>query len=73
MTSCQSVRVEYKYVVPDVEYPQFPIIDRVVNEDGSWTITKKSADALAVYYTEIQVTEKTYREIKRLLEKGEKQ
>lgn len=73
MTSCQSVRVEYKYIVPDIEPPQFPILDRVVNEDGSWTITKESADALAVYYTEIQATEKTYKEIKRLLEKGEEQ
>ena len=44
MTSCQSVRVEYKYIVPDIKYPEFPLLEREVHKDGSWTITKESVE-----------------------------
>lgn len=73
MTSCQSVRVERKYIVPDIDFPKFPALDREINADGSWTIPAQSVDALAEYYTRIQETEKNYNDIKRLLEKGEEQ
>ena len=73
MTSCQSVRVEYKYIVPDIEFPKFPALDREIHEDGSWTIPKDSADCLAEYYTKIQETEKNYTDIKRMLEKEKEQ
>ena len=73
MTSCQSVRVENKYIGPDIEFPEFPALDREINTDGSWTIPKESVDDLAEYYIRIQETEKNYKEIKRLLEKGEEQ
>lgn len=69
MTSCQSVKVEKVYVVPDVSFPTFPALDREINADGSWTIPKESIDLLAEYYTKIQETETNYKEIKRLYEK----
>ena len=73
MTSCQSVRVERKYIVPDIDFPEFPALDREINTDGSWTIPKESVDDLAEYYIRIQETEKNYKDIKSLLEKGEEQ
>lgn len=73
MTSCQSVRVEKVYVVPDVEFPTFPALEREINEDGSWTIPKDSIDLLAIYYTKIQETEANYKEIKSLYEKEKEQ
>ena len=73
MISCQSARVEYKYVVPDVDFPKFPILDREVHADGSWTLPKDSVDLLAEYYVRIMETEKDYKDIKRLLEKGKEQ
>lgn len=73
MISCQSARVEYKYVVPDVDFPKFPILDREVHADGSWTLSKDSVDLLAEYYVRIMETEKDYKDIKRLLEKGKEQ
>lgn len=73
MTSCQSVKVERKYIIPDIDFPKFPALDREINADGSWTITKDSVDCLAEYYIRIQETEKNYKDIKRLIEKGEEQ
>ena len=73
MTSCQSVRVENKYIVPDIDFPEFPALDREINSDGSWTIPKEDVDALAEYYIRIQETEKNYNDIKRMLEKENKQ
>lgn len=73
MTSCQSVKVVHKYIVPDIDFPKFPALDRTVNEDGSWTIPKEDIDLLAEYYIRIQETEKNYKDIKSLLEKGEEQ
>lgn len=73
MISCQSARVEYKYIVPDVDFPKFPILDREVHADGSWTLPKDSVDLLAEYYIRIMETEKDYKDIKRLLEKGKEQ
>ncbi len=73
ITSCQSVRVEYKYIVPDIDFPTFPALDREINSDGSWTIPKESVDDLAEYYIRIQETEKNYNDIKRMLEKEKEQ
>jgi len=73
MTSCQSVRVEYKYLIPDIDFPLFPVLDREINADGSWTLPKESVDSLAEYYIRIQETEQNYKDVKSLLEKGEKQ
>jgi hypothetical protein len=73
MISCQSARIEYKYIVPDVDFPKFPILDREVHADGSWTLPKDSVDLLAEYYVRIMETEKDYKDIKRLLEKGKEQ
>ena len=69
MISCQSNRIiEYRTVLPNITFPAFPRIHRTVNEDGSWTIDKESVDLLAEYYIKISATEKTYKEIKKLLE-----
>ena len=73
MISCQSTRIEYKYVVPDVDFPKFPILDREVHADGSWTLPKDSVDLLAEYYVRIMETEKDYKDIKSLLEKRKEQ
>ena len=70
MTSCQSVKVEHKYIVPDIDFPKFPALERTINKDGSWLIPEESVDLLAEYYIKIQETEKNYNDIKRLLEKG---
>lgn len=67
--SCQSARVEYRYIVPDIEYPIFPALEREINKDGSWTIPKESADLLAEYYIRVQEAEKDYKEIKESYEK----
>lgn len=67
--SCQSARIEYRYIVPDIEYPTFPALERKVNKDGSWTIPKESADLLAEYYIRVQEAEKDYKEIKESYEK----
>ena len=69
MTSCQSVKTEKVYIVPDIDFPQFPALEREVHSDGSWTIPKESIDLLAEYYIEIQKTEADYNGIKRLYEK----
>lgn len=69
MTSCQSVKTEKIYIVPDVDFPAFPELEREVHADGSWTIPKESMDQLAEYYTKIQETEANYKELKELYEK----
>lgn len=69
MTSCQSVKTEKVYIVPDVSFPQFPALEREIHEDGSWTIPKESIDQLAEYYIKIQETETNYKELKELYEK----
>lgn len=69
MTSCQSVKTEKVYIVPDVDFPTFPALEREIHEDGSWTIPKESIDLLAEYYTKIQETEANYKELKDLYEK----
>ena len=69
MTSCQSVKTEKVYIVPDVDFPTFPELEREVHADGSWTISKESMDLLAEYYTKIQETEANYKELKELYEK----
>ena len=68
MTSCQSVRVEYKYIVPDVQYPDFPALERTINNDESWTIPKESVDDLAEFYLRYQTAVDTYNHIKKLME-----
>ena len=69
MMSCQSVKTEKVYIVPDIDFPQFPALEREIHEDGSWTIPKESIDLLAEYYIEIQKTEADYKEIKDMYEK----
>jgi hypothetical protein len=69
MTSCQSVKTEKVYIVPDVDFPVFPSLEREIHEDGSWTIPKESIDQLAEYYIKIQETETNYKELKELYEK----
>lgn len=71
--SCQSVKTERVYIVPDIDFPQFPALEREIHADGSWTIPKESIDMLAEYYIEIQKTEADYNGIKRLYEKENKQ
>lgn len=68
MTSCRSVSETVRTVVPDITFPVFPALERTVNDDGSWVISRESVDLLAEYYIDIQKTEKNYREIKSLLE-----
>ena len=72
MTSCQSVKTEKVYIVPDVDFPTFPALDREIHEDGSWTIPKESIDLLAEYYIKIQETEANYKELKDLYEKEDR-
>jgi hypothetical protein len=59
--------------VPDIDFPDFPALDREINSDGSWTIPKDSVDALAEYYIRIQETEQNYNDIKYMLEKEKEQ
>ena len=71
MTSCQSVKVVYKYIVPDYEYPIFPSLDREVHPDGSWTIPKESIDELAEFYMRYSALEATYKHDKELYKRVE--
>lgn len=68
MTSCQSVKVVYKYVVPEYDYPKFPALERTINEDESWTIPKESVDLLAEFYLNYTKLEATYKHDKELFE-----
>lgn len=70
MTSCQSVKTIYieKYVVPDINPPIFPALDREIHEDGSWTIPKKDVDALAEFYLKYKTAVEIYNHDKELFE-----
>lgn len=72
MTSCRSVQVVYKYVVPDYNCPKFPALERIINEDGSWTIPKDSVDNLAEFYIKYSALETIIKHDKELYEKSEK-
>lgn len=68
MTSCLSnnvVKVE-RVVVPELDFPEFPKIQRTVNSDGSWLISKQSADNLADFYLRYQKTETAYESLKKI-------
>ena len=73
MTSCRSNKVVTKTVVPTIDFPLFPKIERVVNPDGSWLISKKATEQLAKYYVDIQKTEKEYNRLKKLYENIDKE
>ena len=66
MTSCQSVKVVYKYVVPNYDYPKFPALEREVLPDGSWNVPKESVDLLAEFYLKYSALEATYKHDKEL-------
>ena len=66
MTSCQSVKVVYKYVIPNYDYPKFPALEREVNPDGSWNVPKESVDLLAEFYLKYSALEATYKHDKEL-------
>ena len=68
MTSCQSVKVVYKYVVPNYNYPKFPALEREVQPDGSWYVPKESVDLLAEFYLQYSALEATYKHDKELFE-----
>lgn len=68
MTSCRSVKVVYKTIVPDINPPEFPELDRTVNKDESWTIPKESTDLLGIFYIRYEEFLKDYYEIKELHE-----
>ena len=68
MTSCQSVKVVYKYVTPDYNCPIFPALEREVHPDGSWTIPKDSVDNLAEFYIQYSALEATIKHDKELYE-----
>lgn len=69
MTSCQSAKVVViKTTIPYLDFPEFPPIHRVIQEDGSWLIDKASADRLAEYYEQITAVENTYKETKEMWE-----
>ena len=60
-TSCQSGKVEYRTVVPNLVFPVFPSLERTMNADGSWTIPRESVDLLAEFYIKYSALEETYR------------
>lgn len=68
MTSCRSAQVVYKYIVPDVNHPDFPELDREINTDGSWTIPKKSVDELTKFYLKYTAEVEKYKHDKELFE-----
>lgn len=68
MTSCQSVKVVYKYTVPDITFPIFPAMDREIHKDGSWTIPKNDVDALSEFYIKYQLSVEEYKHDKELFE-----
>ena len=71
MTSCQSVKVVYKNKVPDVEPPEFPELNRTVNDDKSWTVPEESTKLLAIFYEKYIEFVKNFYELKELYEAEE--
>ena len=67
MTSCRSTKV-VKTRVPLLEFPEFPILERIVNEDKSWLIPKESTDALAEFYIHYEELKNNYTMLKELYE-----
>lgn len=66
MMSCLSQKVvhEHEITVPDINFPKFPELVRIINDDGSWILPKESVMALSVYYVQIQAAEKNYNLLK---------
>jgi len=69
MTSCQSVKVVYKYVVSEYNCPKFPALERTINKDGSWTIPPDSVDELTEFYIKYSTLEAIIKHDKELFEK----
>lgn len=71
MTSCRSskvITVEHTRV-PLLNFPEFPVLKRTVNDDGSWNVPKESTDALAEFYELYEEVKKNYQMLKDLYEK----
>lgn len=71
MTSCRSSKVitVENTRVPLLDFPEFPVIKRTVNSDGSWNVPKESTDALADFFVHYEEVKKNYQMLKDLYEK----
>lgn len=69
LTSCVSTKI--KYVVPDIDFPTFPLVENISNNgDGTVTVDSDWIVRLAEYSIKIKETEDNYMGIKELYENG---
>lgn len=69
LTSCVSTRTEYKFIVPDIDFPTFPLADEIRSiGNGKCEVDEDWIINIAEYSIRIQETENNYREIKKLYE-----
>lgn len=67
-TSCVSNTV-YKTVVPDLDFPTFPLADVMLdNGNGTTSVDNEWIVRLAEFYIRYSETESDYKEIKKLYE-----
>lgn len=68
LTSCVSNTV-YKTVVPDVDFPQFPLADLISNNgDGTCAVSSEWIVNIAEFSIRYSECENNYKEIKELYE-----
>lgn len=69
LMSCVSTEYIEKPFVPDIYFPDFPVLEDYTRNGESVTVTNEWIKKLAEYKIRIEETEKTYNDIKALYEK----
>ena len=69
LMSCVTTKVIYKTVVPDVNFPEFPIPEYIEKQpDGTCIVPNEWIIQLSLYKVRIQAEESTYNTIKKIYE-----
>lgn len=69
LTSCVSNKVEYKIVVPTLEFPEFPMADNITeNPDKTCTVDSNWIVQLSLFKIRYDAVSSTYEQLKDYLE-----
>lgn len=70
--SCKTTETAVeKVIVPEIEFPAFPVlVGSVKNENGTVTVPWIYLVRLAEYKIRIEETEKTYRDLRAMYQRG---
>ena len=68
LMSCVTTKVIYKTVVPDVNFPEFPIPEYIEKEDGKCVVPEEWIIQLSMYKIRIKAEESAYNAIKKMYE-----